>query len=1238
MSKLQNFLNTHRSNGGCFTNTSMSGGSYFIDKDIEDFFILYLNEINSGKELCLTEKHLEKSGPIVIDLDFRFEEKTKTRQINKKVIKKFVTHLTNILIEMFGQDKNYDCFVLQRPEQYQKNNKHWADGLHIQYPYINCRYEIQHAIRNKFIKTFKLKKLNLDCANKIEDIYDKCVISRNNWCMYMSTKQNIKPYELKYVFGGSIEQKSIKFDTLDLIKILSIRHNNTKSIEPKNNSSIFTFVETTETIIKKQQIKITEKAKVLRIDPNQEYVEQQIRTLLNMLNKNRVEEYQKWSQIIYILHYCSLTDKNKEIDYKSIAHEWSKKCPEKYNEADLNKLWANLSTRNSELISAIGSLHFNAKKDNPKKYEKFRIELYTRTKINKGFPNNDFIIGDITRNESTCIIELDDDYCPFSNCKHDRKSLYFEITDKESYLKCSKCKLSKTKIDLTLDEILGPDIKKYKHSDGILLKDLHKHNNIKIISEKNRYISAKSIEELKKYYTILIHSPTGSGKTKSLRMILRKLDPNAKILSIISRRTMSDLHKTAFQFVIQNKTEYMATMNKPKRKSKSGSKYRKSKTTKPIKPKTLKMTSYLDEVNEIDKEKFIVSLEQLTKANVEYDILILDEVTSLLLQFYSSTMNGNNIRLSSFVKFSDLMKNCRTVIALDAIMTDFTIDFLMEYRDPENTVYYRNTFKNKKGIKLKIYFRTNNTINKEIEIFCKSIIDQVKNSQSIMVMTDSKKIAENVYNHLLPYNEDKSYFKLYTKDVGKIEEINNCNNAWKNKICIFSPKIIYGIDCLINYSCVYSIFSGSTLNSFSMLQQMSRARNTKKVKMLFLQKNYSESTNKYITYEENRRIENLQLNKFNKFINQKFEEDFIKMHKENVLFALDAVNICGKNSKYLHEINENSVFGRMHMRKSWYDKLFNYNKSELLIKLCKEQGYEIKIKSFEKDQTETTFIDVKEKIHQENIDQHARIHNNDVVKEKKTDIVSIENRERIIKDRLKKVMSDLNIPNGTNDEMLKAIIFDENKYNRCRKSSILYLTDDVLKSKEIQSYLANFSLLAKNDRLYPLLNSIKWMENQLCGRFEIANLKEKNVKMKKVVTRDKKNRKVIFYEPEIKYKLLAKIDDFRHLSSTTSCKSQTKEIEARINKITSADRLKKFFMDMINQFDDFYEYKRKQVRTGETRKYIYTNFKFCEERFVEHAKIINCLKMDREKFREPMKQLININIKNNYDIYPDLDE
>ena len=94
--------------------------------------------------------------------------------------------------------------------------------------------------------------------------------------------------------------------------------------------------------------------------------------------------------------------------------------------------------------------------------------------------------------------------------------------------------------------------------------------------------------------------------------------------------------------------------------------------------------------------------------------------------------------------------------------------------------------------------------------------------------------------------------------------------------------------------------------------------------------------------------------------------------------------------------------------------------------------------------------------------------------------------------------------------------------------------------------MSNFSLLAKNDKLYPILNCIKWIESQLCDRFEIVNLKAEDVKMKKVVTRDKKNRKVIFYEPEIKYKLLAKIEEFRHLSSTTSQNAQTKDNEAVI--------------------------------------------------------------------------------------------
>ena len=109
-------------------------------------------------------------------------------------------------------------------------------------------------------------------------------------------------------------------------------------------------------------------------------------------------------------------------------------------------------------------------------------------------------------------------------------------------------------------------------------------------------------------------------------------------------------------------------------------------------------------------------------------------------------------------------------------------------------------------------------------------------------------------------------------------------------------------------------------------------------------------------------------------------------------------------------------------------------------------------------------------------------------------------------------------------------------------------------------YVNNLKLIKNQKRLHKLIPIIEWMENKLgVGRFEITNLQMEYNDL----------------EP-LKKKMIKKIEMFQWLS-TQSITIRKNDIESRINKISSIDRLIKFFMDIINQFDNFYDYGYKRV-------------------------------------------------------------
>jgi P4 family phage/plasmid primase-like protien len=428
---LINFLNSYSvKKGSKHTHTSltgMSGGLWFINnKDINKFFKLYSEELKTT-ELHITEKHMPHHSPIAIDFDFQFLEKTKPRPINNDIIVDIVQTFTKILQKMFGPSENFTCIVLQRPTMCKKKEI-WADGLHIHFPYIVTEYINQFALRNKFIKEYKL---NIDCLSDLNAIYDKGVIESINWCMYGSTKRNIKPYEIVKIFNSNLKKKDLT--QLEWIKLLSIRNKSDKVICPIKNDFINEYIVSDIKHENELIIKSTDYVK-FEIDGDQNYDVQVIKHLLNLLSPERADSYISWINIGMILHYCSMTNTDKQINFLEIWKNWSQQSP-KYEERVCDKYWSYFGNIKKKPLS-LGSLFYYAKKDNPVGFVKFKIHKYVST-YNHIFNLEKFRIRKVVNNGNMYIIELNIKKCPFTDQNIDN-NLYFELRD-GLCLKCPHC-------------------------------------------------------------------------------------------------------------------------------------------------------------------------------------------------------------------------------------------------------------------------------------------------------------------------------------------------------------------------------------------------------------------------------------------------------------------------------------------------------------------------------------------------------------------------------------------------------------------------------------------------------------------------------------------------------------------------------------------------------------------------------------------------------------------------------
>lgn len=671
------------------------------------------------------------------------------------------------------------------------------------------------------------------------------------------------------------------------------------------------------------------------------------------------------------------------------------------------------------------------------------------------------------------------------------------------------------------------------------------------IIEDNKYISKK--KEIFNYIkngirTFLIHSPTGSGKTTVIQDIIKFYNNNCipkymkeddvRILSIVSRRSMCGTHLKAFD--------------------------------------KLKLESYLN-CNEY-KNRYISSVEHLKFIKDEqYNILILDEINSLLSYFYSNTLDGR--RLKCFENLCKIISEANLVLCCDSNITNMVHQFIEQQREIfGNVIRYRNINKNKINVNMNIYQSNNKNENWKIVEFMKLLKNDIENYNSVLILSDSKKITIKIKEALQLYNSDENYYKLINKDYGTIDEIINCNEQFKNKCIISSPKILYGVDITIPYDNIYCIYkyTGNTncINSMEYHQQYSRARICNNVNILDLNHNYKFMNNYYISlddhileedkiFENKKKNQNEQCKKY-KIINEMCED-----------FNLN------KNI-----INKQNIFSQIHYYKTWFDKLFNNNKMQLVIKLAEEAGYNI------------NFIELE--LNKDSLDQCKKLKQSVTNYEKEIlEIIKkiIETSEDIKDYRLRESILEGIFARmkyfGIHDikdiyEDLKEFIINIDKFKTNMNKKYLNLSKDNFDKFVIQINNKEIPQFSFDNKIIKKIYIIEELENIFgINRFKINDIKtDINIKKIKDTLISKKEN-------------IIKLDD----DATVSNKILLNQIIKKINKITSYNLLQKFICDCYNKFGDIIQFSkhRKRINTKLVTVYHFNDYiNDVKENFILH--------------------------------------
>ena len=224
---------------------SIHGGSYHIpDSAYPTFLDVYAKDIIAGKKKeYLTEMQLDKDGPILVDIDFRYEYDIDEKQHSSDDIIELVGEYLGEIKKMFQVDGStrFQIFVFEKPnvnriDDKSKNKKLTKDGIHMIIG-LQADHIVQQILRERILdKAAEIWK-NLPLKNTWEDVFDKGISTgKTPWQLYGSRKPGNDKYQLNRIFDVSFDTSDQEFmypeipvstfDTVKNIQKLSVRYRN----------------------------------------------------------------------------------------------------------------------------------------------------------------------------------------------------------------------------------------------------------------------------------------------------------------------------------------------------------------------------------------------------------------------------------------------------------------------------------------------------------------------------------------------------------------------------------------------------------------------------------------------------------------------------------------------------------------------------------------------------------------------------------------------------------------------------------------------------------------------------------------------------------------------------------------------------------------------------------------------------------------------------------------------------
>jgi len=388
------------------------GGSFMIEEnEIEIFNRNYLNNVFiKGNMEYLTEKQLVENGPLLIDIDLRYNTDIITRQHSPDHIIDLIMLYANKITEILDipDSTSIEIFVMEKNEVNILEDK-TKDGIHIIFG-IQIHKALQLLLRSKILKELSEIWEDLPFINSIDDVIDLGVTKGFvNWQLYGSRKPGNKAYLLKnlYTIKYNIEDNDwiIEENSLSDFKIennftkLSARNTTWEKFETKKNmkeeiKKAYDMFNNKKNI-KPCKLVVNRSNKFIGFDylsiKNQEILDSYIDELFENINSSSDYELKETHQFVMVLPKCYYESgsynkwirvgwalKNTDIRLFLTWLKFSSQSSE-FNwgqVSELYEMWEDFDFNNPDGLTA-RSIMFWAKNDSLDLYKKIRQETIT---------------------------------------------------------------------------------------------------------------------------------------------------------------------------------------------------------------------------------------------------------------------------------------------------------------------------------------------------------------------------------------------------------------------------------------------------------------------------------------------------------------------------------------------------------------------------------------------------------------------------------------------------------------------------------------------------------------------------------------------------------------------------------------------------------------------------------------------------------------------------------------------